>query len=166
MNRISPRQIRQTLTRRLRALVPALLLASLLAGLIPPPLASSLVTAALPEVVAEPAADLAESLLPAPASAQAAAFSYEQTPNQAIADNSCPTGVNVTVNVPDDFTINDLNVGLTIDHTYRNDLDITLISPSGTNVVLFTDIGSNSTQNFDLLLDDEATNDISHANQW
>jgi subtilisin-like proprotein convertase family protein len=138
--------------RTLHRVLTICVLVALLAGLIPPPLVRS----ALPAPVANAVADL----LPEPAVAQAAAYSYEQTPNQAISDNSCPTGVTTTIAVADDFTINDLNVGLTIDHTYRNDLDVTLTSPAGTSVILFTDIGSNSTQNFDLLLDDAAATDI------
>jgi subtilisin-like proprotein convertase family protein len=52
--------------------------------------------------------------------------------------------------------IEDLNVTLSIDHTYLQDLDVTLISPAGTRVELFSDIGGN--QNLvNTTLDDEAT---------
>lgn len=57
-------------------------------------------------------------------------------------------------------TIDDLNVRLSIDHTWVEDLDVFLTSPSGTRVELFTDVGG-SGQNFtNTTLDDSATKSI------
>jgi len=55
----------------------------------------------------------------------------------------------------------DVNVNLTIDHTFDPDLSVTLISPTGTRVLLFAGAGSNpgptGTANFDhTTLDDQA----------
>lgn len=89
----------------------------------------------------------------------AAPFSFEVVPKQTITDNGCPTTNNFTINVTDDFKVSDLNVGLAITHAYRSDLDVTLRSPAGTSVALFTDVGG-SGANLDILLDDEAGTDI------
>ncbi|MDO9374920.1 MAG: zinc-dependent metalloprotease family protein [Ferruginibacter sp.] len=65
-----------------------------------------------------------------------------------------------TMNIPanEGFSIVDLNVtGLTGTHTFLSDLRITLRSPAGTEVVLFDQICS-GTEDFNLTLDDEATN--------
>jgi subtilisin-like proprotein convertase family protein len=47
-----------------------------------------------------------------------------------------------TINVPDNFSIDDVNVTLNITHTYDGDLSVYLISPQGTRVELFTSVGS------------------------
>ncbi|NJL75263.1 MAG: hypothetical protein HC892_09780 [Saprospiraceae bacterium] len=110
-----------------------------------------------PEISVTPASSSAVNFMPL------APYQYEQTTSTAIPDNGCATNNNavVTFNVTDNFTINDLNVGLVISHTYRNDLDVTLQSPAGTLVTLFTDIGSNGSQNFDILLDSDVATNIS-----
>jgi subtilisin-like proprotein convertase family protein len=84
------------------------------------------------------------------------------------------TGTNNTVqNIPDVSTItstipisapagtvSDVNVKVNIDHTWDEDLDVFLISPRGTRVELFTDVGG-SGQNFtNTVLDDQATSSI------
>jgi subtilisin-like proprotein convertase family protein len=62
--------------------------------------------------------------------------------------------------VPDAITIDDINVRVDIDHTLDEDLDVYLVSPQGTVVELFTDVGSFG-QNFqNTTLDDEAGTDI------
>lgn len=59
--------------------------------------------------------------------------------------------------------IRDLNVGLSIAHTFAGDLDVTLTHvPTGTSVVLFTDIGGTD-EGFIIRLDDEAGTDIGTA---
>ena len=81
----------------------------------------------------------------------------------------------VPVDVPDNATVTsslvitdgariaDLNVTLDITHTYDGDLKVYLVSPSGTSVELFTNVGSWG-QNFtDTTLDDEAGTSIADA---
>jgi len=46
--------------------------------------------------------------------------------------------VNSTLNVPTTGVLSDVNVSVTINHTYVNDLTVTLISPSGTQIQLVT----------------------------
>jgi hypothetical protein len=71
--------------------------------------------------------------------------------------------------MPNDFTliidglagtITDLNVGLNILHTFASDLIVSLISPEGTEVMLFTNIGASGEHFFSTTLDDEAATDI------
>ncbi|MCA9082913.1 MAG: proprotein convertase P-domain-containing protein [Planctomycetaceae bacterium] len=52
--------------------------------------------------------------------------------------------------------ITDVNVTLSITHTAIPDLDVYLISPSGTRVELFTDLSSNGSQITNTILDDQA----------
>ncbi|MCP8309867.1 MAG: proprotein convertase P-domain-containing protein [archaeon] len=60
------------------------------------------------------------------------------------------------INVPDKGTIEDINVKLTIHHTYDADLDVILISPNGTEIELFDDVGGRDNNFIDTILDDEA----------
>jgi subtilisin-like proprotein convertase family protein len=55
------------------------------------------------------------------------------------------------------LSVSDLDLSLSIEHTYVTDLDVYLISPSGTRVEIFTDVGG-TTANFNNTdFDDEAT---------
>ncbi|GAB5398638.1 MAG: hypothetical protein Aureis2KO_02230 [Aureisphaera sp.] len=66
-----------------------------------------------------------------------------------------------TITITDDFTINDVNVNLNIDHTWVGDLDIQLIHPDNTTSVTIIDRVCGNCQNFtDTTLDDEATDPI------
>ena len=68
----------------------------------------------------------------------------------------------IPITVADSFTISDLNVSLSIDHTYVSDLRIRLIAPDGTSVQLVNRRGGSS-DNVRLTLDDEATSTVSSA---
>jgi len=78
------------------------------------------------------------------------------SPALAIVDN---TTVTTTIDVTDDFPITDLNVSLDITHTWVSDLQITLESPAGTQVLIF-DGGADgcSGDDFSITLDDESAN--------
>jgi len=88
-----------------------------------------------------------------------AASDFEVTSSTSIPDNQCPSYTDITIPVADSLTIQDLNVGLNISHTYRSDLLVRLTSPLGTTVSLFSYIGG-SGDNLDILLDDSASADI------
>ncbi|MBN2216326.1 MAG: proprotein convertase P-domain-containing protein, partial [Pirellulales bacterium] len=60
-------------------------------------------------------------------------------------------------------TIADLNVTLDITHTYTSDLEVSLISPEGTRVLLFDGIGGSGDNFSGTTLDDEAAQSISTA---
>lgn len=80
---------------------------------------------------------------------------------------------NVPVNIVDNATVistlevtdagdslADINITLDITHTFDSDLDVFLISPSGTRVALFTRIGGSSDNFTQTTLDDEAKTTI------
>ncbi|MDA1274643.1 MAG: proprotein convertase P-domain-containing protein [Verrucomicrobia bacterium] len=65
-----------------------------------------------------------------------------------------------TLVVADSISILDLNVQLNIEHDRDSDLDVFLISPSGTRVELFTDVGGGGKDFANTILDDEAAPSI------
>ena len=76
-----------------------------------------------------------------------------------IADNNTFTESTLTVSGYAG-TISDLNVRLNIGHTWDDDLDVFLVSPSGTTVELFSDVGEDEDGFIDTTLDDEASTAI------
>ncbi|CAI8339262.1 MAG: Uncharacterised protein [Flavobacterium sp. SCGC AAA160-P02] len=64
------------------------------------------------------------------------------------------------ISITEDTTISDLNVILNIEHTWVSDLDVKLISPDGTEVILFEDVGSNGDFFTNTVLDDDASSTI------
>jgi subtilisin-like proprotein convertase family protein len=71
-----------------------------------------------------------------------------------------PGTVYSLLTVADSFTIDDIDVKLSITHTYDADLNVYLVAPDGTEVKLFTDVGG-SGDNFEgTILDQEATTRI------
>ncbi|HPR62775.1 MAG TPA: proprotein convertase P-domain-containing protein [Thermoanaerobaculia bacterium] len=65
-----------------------------------------------------------------------------------------------TIAVPDNKVVMDVNVTLTITHTYDSDLDIYLRGPDGTEVELSTDNGGSSDNYTNTTFDDEAATPI------
>lgn len=66
--------------------------------------------------------------------------------------------VDSILNVPSSFTLTDVNVvNLNLAHTWDTDVDLFLISPSGTQVELFTDVGGSDDNFINTVLDDSAT---------
>ncbi len=59
--------------------------------------------------------------------------------------------------------ITDVNVTFDIDHTYDADLNLTLVSPAGTRVKLFGDLGGSGDNFRNTTLDDEAATSIAAA---
>jgi subtilisin-like proprotein convertase family protein len=76
-----------------------------------------------------------------------------------ISNGAPPTTINSTITIPTAISISDVNITLQGTHTYVNDLTFTLTSPEGTSVILFGQI-CGGIQDFDIVLDDEATNAI------
>ncbi len=60
-------------------------------------------------------------------------------------------------------SISDLNVTLDITHTYDNDLQVYLTSPTGTRILLFGSVGQDGNNFSNTTLDDEAANSISNG---
>lgn len=74
-----------------------------------------------------------------------------------------PTGpgmVSSTLNIPDDIRIGKLRVHLNITHTFMADMDVHLVSPSGAEIGLFSDVGPATVGGpvtlMDIILDDDA----------
>ena len=65
-----------------------------------------------------------------------------------------------TLNVADDFLISDVDVEVTLAHTWNADLDVYLIAPDGTRVELFTDVGGSGQGFTGTILDDQAIQDV------
>lgn len=97
------------------------------------------------------------------ASAQAATAQAVNTyvvTNDGVIDGNrtCTSPLVRDFSVTDNFTIADVDLGVLITHTWRGDLQITLVSPNGTRVQLTNgDIQNISGNNFNVVLDDAAT---------
>ncbi len=94
----------------------------------------------------------------------AAGRNYQRTGPVALQDaTNTRVGVtNFTIDVADSFTISDLNVNVSIDHTYVSDLRVRLIGPDGTVVTLVNRRGG-SRDNIRVQFDDEAATSITAA---
>ncbi len=58
------------------------------------------------------------------------------------------------------FTLNDVNVGINITHTYTSDLSVTLIAPNGTEILLTEANGGAGNNYTNTFFDDDATTSI------
>jgi len=94
--------------------------------------------------------------------------SYEKTNHATIPDGGCNSNNNLeyVINVPDNITITDINVGLIIDHDWRSDLEVKLMSPSGTMVTLFSFVGGDNYDDFNIFLDSDASTNINHIDSY
>ncbi len=81
---------------------------------------------------------------------------YSTSPNVTIPDND-PTGIYSTLQVNDNYVLEDVNVPVNISHTYIKDLTVTLTSPAGTTVILY-DQNCNNQHNIVATFDDQGQN--------
>jgi subtilisin-like proprotein convertase family protein len=73
--------------------------------------------------------------------------------------------INSTLNIPVGGVISDVNITMNLTHTWINDLTATLISPSGTQVQLFTQpCTNNDIQNISATFDDSGANIVCGTN--
>ncbi len=70
-------------------------------------------------------------------------LTFVATPNVAIPDNNT-TGVTSTINVSDSMTITSVSVYVNITHTYKGDLEVSLIGPDNTTVILHNRSGGSA----------------------
>lgn len=83
---------------------------------------------------------------------------FTNSAKQTILDSDKTTS---TINVPVQTSrITDVNVGISLTHSFLSDLDIYLVSPSGTRVELVTDIVSNESTMTSTIFDDAARSGI------
>ena len=81
------------------------------------------------------------------------------SPGQTIDTNGSDVTVTSTISVTDDRDILDLNVMLDVEHTWIADLEISLTSPAGTTVALFSGAADGcSADDIITTLDDESVN--------
>lgn len=73
----------------------------------------------------------------------------------------CSNPFKRTFAVSASYAVSDVNIGLLMAHTYRSDLQITLVSPTGTRVVVSNRIGGGG-DNFNALMDDSAATPIAN----
>lgn len=115
-------------------------------------------------------------------------FRKTSTPALAISDNN-PTGVRDIINFPDAANLSSIKVTIDVTHTFIGDLRLTLMAPSGTNVVLHSRNGGNADNiqrsfdlsstpglaalseqsiqgNWTLLVQDLAAIDVGKLNRW
>lgn len=67
---------------------------------------------------------------------------------------------NATLTITDSYSITDLNIKISINHTFDGDLDIFLISPGGTSIELSTDNGAGGDNYTNTIFDDAAATSI------
>ncbi len=68
-----------------------------------------------------------------------------------------------TVEIFSSFTVADVDVELSISHTWDSDLDVFLIAPDGTRIELFTDVGGGGKNFTNTTLDDDAAVSIANG---
>ena len=90
---------------------------------------------------------------------------YTNATSGAINDLTCTAGSELirTFSVGSNVTITDVNIGVALTHTYRQDLTITLTSPQGTAITLMSAEGGGG-DNLSDLFDDSASQAIANHN--
>ena len=90
-------------------------------------------------------------------------YQYDDEPESAVAIGTCGGGeIARTFTVTDSFPLSAASLGFNADHPKRDELQVTLESPAGTTVTVITPPEGNPSEfaNFDLNLNDAATNDL------
>ena len=80
---------------------------------------------------------------PEPNPAPTGTFQATDSPSLSIPDNN-PTGVVATINVPKTGSLTAITLALDISHTYRGDLVVSLIAPSGKETILHNRSGASA----------------------
>ena len=107
---------------------------------------------------------LALCWLAVPSQAQAQINQYTNTATGAINDVTCGgTVLDRTFFVGTSYTVNDVDIGILLTHTYRSDLRITLRSPLGTTVNVMLNTAGDGDHLNDLFDDEAGTAIASHA---
>ena len=101
-------------------------------------------------------ATLAFLILYAPVKAQAQ-ISYTNTVDGTVNETvtPCTNPLIRTFNVPEIYSVADVNIGVLMSHTYRGDLRMFLLSPQATQITLIQNTATNP-NNFNVLFDDSA----------
>lgn len=94
-------------------------------------------------------------LIPSLASAQTVTQYTNNGTGNIVDSTNCATVLTRTFVVGTSYTVADVNLGILLTHSYRNDLRITLTSPGGTVAQVITNVGGGA-DNLNVLFDDEA----------
>ncbi len=91
---------------------------------------------------------------------------YDNTTTGAVDETATPCAAPLvrTFNVPDTFTVNAARLGLNVTHTYRGDIQATLISPGGTSRTVIATNGGDGNDNYDVLIDSTSGNALNDGN--
>ncbi len=84
-----------------------------------------------------------------------AVHEYTSTTPLAVPDAGCPAVVTSVIAVADSLLVAEVRVGVWAEHTYRGDLELRLVAPDGTAVVLMADAGG-AADNVNALFTDSA----------
>ena len=96
--------------------------------------------------------------------APTASFSYPISGGETVPDNACGSNnLDKVVNITDDFTITDVNVGVNVTHSSRRHIVISLIGPDGTTVVLHDGTLVGPYSDIDALFDQSAATEGSSS---
>nr|WP_321265408.1 VCBS domain-containing protein [uncultured Sulfurimonas sp.] len=87
-------------------------------------------------------------------------YTYTNNDDMNIPENGSSGMIESYIEVGDNATIEDLNVQLDLTHTWDGDLEISLIAPDGTQIMLSNNRGGSSDNFIDTVFDDEADQNI------
>ncbi|MBP7147246.1 MAG: M28 family peptidase [Acidobacteria bacterium] len=87
--------------------------------------------------------------------------SYPSTGGPVTIPDNNPTGARSAITVSDNKTVLDVNVEVNITHTYDGDLELYLLAPNGTRIMLSNNRGSSGDNFRGTVFDDEAATPIS-----
>ncbi len=90
-------------------------------------------------------------------------FNYENTTSQSVGPWQGDTTLS-TININESSTISEVNVTMNINHTYVGDIEASLISPMGTEVLLTSANGGSGANYTNTTFDDDASESITEGN--
>ena len=98
----------------------------------------------------------------APAEAQTVTKYSTAAGTNPISDTAtpCTNPLKRTITVTGSYLVADANISVLIAHTYRQDLQVTLVSPSNTRVIVVNKIGG-AADNMNITLDDQGASNVS-----
>jgi subtilisin-like proprotein convertase family protein len=96
-----------------------------------------------------------------------ATWTYRWTITEAIPDNGCANGrgVRKTITIDEDSYIEDIDLGVAIEHIARGELRVLLKGPMDSSPTVLIPDGTDTNLNYNLLIDDASTGMINDGNR-
>lgn len=96
-----------------------------------------------------------------------ATWIYRWTITETIPDNGCANGrgVRKTITIDEDSIVQDIDLGVAIDHAARGELRVSLKGPMDSSPTVLISTGTDTNLNYNLLIDDASTNLINDGNR-